>query len=328
MMSGFSFVKLERYFPSSIRNLLNKIRYAGIRMGSNVNFDISGEFVYGQGCVIGEGANIVIPEPSKLVLGENCYVGRYVELGPGKKIEVGDQTSIQDRGILVGDVSIGRYCMLSLNVLISSGTHYYDFVPHWLIKDQDGFVARDNNLSRLHSKPVVIEDDCWLGVNAVVMPGVTVGKGAVVGANSVVTRNVAPYSVVAGAPAKIIKKRLDFMPRRKIDHATPTDWPYFYSGFEISQEAMERNIGYGGLVAQEEFVICLDSSAGNEIHVLAKCSSEEECILVYGGQRRKLSAQMQEVSFNTLDSSNGRFQFSVESTHNNCCVVIASARMC
>ena len=328
MMSGFSFGKFERYFPSTIRNVSNKIRYAGIRMGSNVNFHISGEFVYGQGCVIGEGANIIIPESSKLALGTNCYVGRYVEIGPGIKIKVGDQTSIQDRSILLGNVSIGRYCILSLNVFISSGNHYYDYLPYWLIKDQDGFMAKDNSRLSSSSKPVVIEDDCWLGVNAVVMPGVIVGKGAVVGANSVVTRNVAPYSVVAGAPAKVIKNRLAFIPPRKIDHATPTDWPYFYSGFEISQEAMERNIGYGGLVAQEEFVICLDSSAGNEIHVLAKCPSEEECTLVYGEQRRKLSAQMQEVSFNTLDSSNGRFQFSIESTHNNCCIVIASARMC
>src|SRR5689334_25130073 len=108
-------------------------------MGSNVNFNISGEFVYGEKCVIGEGSNLIIPEPSKLVLGTNCYVGRYVELGPGKTIEVGDHTSIQDRGILVGDVSIGRYCMLSLNVLISSGRHYYDLFPHLLIRDQDWF---------------------------------------------------------------------------------------------------------------------------------------------------------------------------------------------
>lgn len=325
-MGVSSFVKLERFFPTSIRNLLNKIRYTGIRMGSNVNFDISGEFVYGQGCVIGEGANIIIPDPSKLVLGANCYVGRYVEIGPGKTIEVGDQTSIQDRGILVGDVSIGRYCMLSLNVLISSGRHYYDCVPHWLIKDQDDFVAKDDKLSKLHSKPVSVEDDCWLGVNAVVMPGVTVGKGAVVGANSVVTRNVAPYSVVAGIPAKIIRKRLDFIPPPKIDHATPTDWPYFYSGFEMSQKSVKENVSYGGMVAQNEFVICLDGSAGNEIHLLAKCTSKEECTLVYREQRRKLSTQMQEVSFNTQDSSSNRFRFSMENNR-SCRVVIMSAWM-
>lgn len=296
-------------------------------MGSNVNFNISGEFVYGQGCVIGEGSNIIIPEPSKLILGTNCYVGRYVELGPGKTIEVGDQTSIQDRGILVGDVSIGRYCMLSLNVLISSGRHYYDLFPHLLIRDQDAFVANDDNLLKSHSRPVAIEDDCWLGVNAVVMPGVTVGKGTVVGANSVVTKNVAPYSVVAGAPAKIIRKRLDFIPPKKIDHATPTDWPYFYSGFEVSQKSMEENIAYGDIVAQKEFVICLDSSAGKEIHLLAKCPSEAECTLVYGEQRRKLSAQMQEVSFNTPDSSSSKFRFSMENSQGNGCVIITSAWM-
>jgi hypothetical protein len=227
---------------------------------------------------------------------------------------------------LVGDVSIGRYCMLSLNVLISSGRHYYDLFPHLLIRDQDGFVAQDDNLSKLHSRPVAIEDDCWLGVNAVVMPGVTVGKGTVVGANSVVTSNVSPYSVVAGAPAKLIKKRLDFIPPRKIDHATPTDWPYFYSGFEISKTSMERNTMYGGIVARNEFVICLDGSAGKEIGILAKCSSEEESILIYGGQRRRLSNQMQELSFDTLDSASNRFRFSTENNRSGC-VVIMSAWM-
>ena len=293
-------------------------------MGSNVKFHISGEFVYGQGCVIGEGSNIIIPAPSKLILGTNCYVGRYVELGPGKTIEVGDQTSIQDRGVLVGDVSIGRYCMLSLNVLISSGRHYYDIAPHLLIRDQDGFVAHDDTLSKSHSRPVAIEDDCWLGVNAVVMPGVTVGKGTVVGANSVVTSDVSPYSVVAGAPAKVIKKRLDFIPPRKIDHATLTDWPYFYSGFEISKTSMESNMARGGIVARNEFVICLDGSAGKEIHILAKCFGEEECILVYGGQRRRLPNHMQELSFDAQDSSSNRFRFSVENKRSGCVVMMSA----
>jgi acetyltransferase-like isoleucine patch superfamily enzyme len=293
-------------------------------LGSNVNFNILGEFVYGEGCVVGEGSNIIIPEPSKLILGTNCYVGRYVELGPGKTVEVGDHTSIQDRGILVGDVSIGRYCMLSLNVLISSGRHYYDLFPHLLIRDQDWFAAHDDNLSKLHSRPVAIEDDCWLGVNAVVMPGVTVGKGTVVGANSVVTCNVSPYSVVAGAPAKLIKKRLDFVPPRKIDHAIPTDWPYFYSGFEISKAAVERNMMHGGIVAQNEFVICLNGSAGKELRILAKCSGEEEGILEYGGQRRALSNQMQELSFDAQNSASNRFRFRTENNHSSC-VVIKSA---
>ena len=57
------------------------------------------------------------------------------------------------------------------------------------------------------SGPVIIEDDVWLGANVVVLPNVKIGKGAIIGANAVVTKNVAPYSIMGGVPAKFIKYR-------------------------------------------------------------------------------------------------------------------------
>lgn len=57
-----------------------------------------------------------------------------------------------------------------------------------------------------HHGPVVIEDDAWLGTGAVIMPNVTIGEGAVVGANSVVTRDVRPYTIVAGVPARELRE--------------------------------------------------------------------------------------------------------------------------
>lgn len=56
-------------------------------------------------------------------------------------------------------------------------------------------------------KPVVIEDDVWIGLRVTILPGVTIGKGSVIGASAVVTKSVPPYSVVAGNPAKIVKTR-------------------------------------------------------------------------------------------------------------------------
>lgn len=284
------------------KRLLNRVRHPGIAIADNVNMEIRGEFRYGNGCGIETGSNLIVPKGASLLLGNGCYVGRYVELGPGVKIQIGSYTSIQDRSIFVGDVTIGRYCLFSLNVLISSGRHYYHLQPYSLIKDQDLYVTRNREKVSTYSAPVIIEDDCWLGVNTVVMPGVVIGKGAIVGANSVVTKNVAPYTVVAGAPAKEIKKRLKFVPPREIDYANPTDWPYFYSGFEVSQADRDKNAHYEGLAALNDFEVCLDTTLANSIHLLVKNIGQQQCSLEFGGQKEILTSQFREVVFDAIDS--------------------------
>jgi len=62
-------------------------------------------------------------------------------------------------------------------------------------------------LQGLYSKRTIIEDDVWIGWNSIVLPGVKIGRGAIIGACSVVTKDVAPFMVAAGNPAKIIKAR-------------------------------------------------------------------------------------------------------------------------
>ena len=67
----------------------------------------------------------------------------------------------------------------------------------------NGSIADDKKISKA---PIIIEDDVWISFNATILKGVTIGKGAVVAANAVVTKNVEPYTVVAGNPAVLIKK--------------------------------------------------------------------------------------------------------------------------
>ena len=57
-------------------------------------------------------------------------------------------------------------------------------------------------------KKVIVEDDVWIGRSAIIMPGVKIGKGSIVGAGSVVTKDIEPFSVVGGVPSKLIKKRI------------------------------------------------------------------------------------------------------------------------
>lgn len=326
MKSNF-FARLNRYFCklNLITKISNKVKYPRINIPTSVNLEIFGNFTYGSRCGIGTGTNLIIPEQANLVLGDDCYIGRYVELGPSGEIEIGCNTSIQDRCIMLGDIIIGSYCLIAPNVYISSGQHYFDLMPSWLIKDQDNLVARDKALSEAHFKPVIVEDDCWLGINVVVMSGVTIGKGTVVGANSVVTKDIAPYSVVAGAPAKVIKKRLNFVPPKGVVHDNPKDWPYFYSGFEVSQSSIEKYASYGGVATQSEFVLCLDASLGNSIHIIAKNTDSQVLTLIYGDQRKELSNLFQEVVFKINDFSRKTLRFCMQTDSSNVLLIIEKA---
>lgn len=110
----------------------------------------------------------------------------------GKPVTIGKRCFIQQcctffgrGGIEIGDdVFIGPKCnLITIN---------HDVNP--------------DNRSATYGKPIKIEDKVWLGINATVLPGVTLGYGCIVGANSVVTKNVPPMTIVAGNPARIIKK--------------------------------------------------------------------------------------------------------------------------
>ena len=109
----------------------------------NVMQEVRGNIFYGERVSIGPWARFVIPENSSLRLGSDVYLGYHVEIGPSHGgIVIGDRATIQDRCVLLGDVEIGRYCVFSLNIYISSGRHYYKETPHLLIRDQDKMVLR------------------------------------------------------------------------------------------------------------------------------------------------------------------------------------------
>ncbi len=95
---------------------------------------------------------------------------------------------------MIGPLQIGNDVMIAQHVVISALNHGY------------ADVTLPISLQPVTTKPVVIEDEAWIGANAVITAGVRVGKHAVVAAGSVVTKDVLPYSIVAGNPARLIKK--------------------------------------------------------------------------------------------------------------------------
>ena len=104
------------------------------------------------------------------------------------------------KNVDITNAEVGRYCSIGDNVVIGPGNHDTSQISSSALFYQ-------NINSFLRSKSTIIESDVWIGVNAVIMQGVTVGLGAVVGASAVVTKDVPPFAIVVGVPAKIIRYR-------------------------------------------------------------------------------------------------------------------------
>jgi acetyltransferase-like isoleucine patch superfamily enzyme len=277
------------------REFRQRMRYRGLAIGRRAELEVAGELRYGEHSVIGEGSHVLVPAGATLELGAQTFVGRHVELGPSGRIALGDDTSVQDRCVLLGDITVGRHCLFAPNVFASSGRHYFDLHPGWLIRDQDRLAARDPALAAAHSKPIRIDDDCWLGVNSVIMPGVIIGRGAVVGAGSVITADVPPYAVVVGSPARVVRQRLEFKPPRRIASANLGDAPYFYAGFDLTQAAAPQATQRGHL-ATGSFELRMDTTGARALRLTASTESGA-CELVFGTQRRALGGTAVSVEF-------------------------------
>jgi acetyltransferase-like isoleucine patch superfamily enzyme len=291
-----------------VSRIRNRIRFPSIGVHPNTVMDIQGRFSYLRGN-IGIGSTINVPAGAALELGADCYIGRYVELGPAPRIAIGDRTSLQDRCIVLGNVVIGKYCLFAPNVYLSSGRHQYDTQPWDLIKDQDNLA----DAMPLEQSTIAIEDDCWIGINVVVMRGVTVGKGAVIAANSVVTKNVPPYAVYGGTPARFLKSRLDFQPPASIAYDKPKDQPYFYSGVLVSSDERKNSAVHGGYLTDRTFVLSLDCANANYVCLEVSVVNATAGALACGGMTIQFSGLNQQIRFD-LDGvarSTNRINFKV-----------------
>ena len=131
------------------------------------------------------------------------HCGRKVLVFPGcilhwlERCEIGENVSIHDFCYIdaIGGVIIGDNTRVAHRCSFISGQHKYN---------QPGKTILESGYTKA---PITIGNDVWLGTGVVILPGVTIGDGAIIGANSVVTKDIEPYSVAAGMPTRIIKKR-------------------------------------------------------------------------------------------------------------------------
>ena len=108
-------------------------------------------------------------------------------------VMIGDHTRIGLHNTIIGPVEIGSHVNLAQGITVTALNHNFDDTEKRI--DEQG----------VSTNPVTIEDDVWIGANAVILPGVTIGNHCVVAAGAVVTKDVPPHSLVAGVPAKVIK---------------------------------------------------------------------------------------------------------------------------
>jgi len=118
-----------------------------------------------------------------------------VYISDATKIFIGKNVRINDN-VFIQSAVIGNNVMIAPNTAILSSTHSYERLDIPMVEQEDIF-----------GMPAVIKDDVWIGRNVVIKPGVVIGQGAIVGACSLVTKNVPDFAIVGGVPAKIIKYR-------------------------------------------------------------------------------------------------------------------------
>jgi maltose O-acetyltransferase len=130
------------------------------------------------------------------------YCGRDVNIehgawfGSGQGVSVGDRSAIGLDALVIGPLQIGNDVMMGPRCILLSSSH--DVTESGLPMNQQGFVP---------DRPIVIEDDVWIGAGVVILPGRRIGRGSIVGAGAVVAHDVPEYAVVAGNPAQVVKYR-------------------------------------------------------------------------------------------------------------------------
>jgi lipopolysaccharide O-acetyltransferase len=169
--------------------ILTRIFYPGARLirfpfdlRNSKNIHLGKGFTCGRGCRI-EACNYSLAKNSlSLTIGDSVEINDFVHISAFSSVVIGNDVLIASR-VYISDLNHGNY---------GDGEFYDVDIPH--------------RLQKVHARPIVIEDNVWIGESVCILGGVTIGTGSIIGAMSLVTKPVPPRSIAVGNPAKVIKQ--------------------------------------------------------------------------------------------------------------------------
>jgi acetyltransferase-like isoleucine patch superfamily enzyme len=149
----------------------------------------------GKGSLIRRRTRMDVMPFNRFELGKDSTIEDFATVNNGVgDVLIGDRTRIGISNVLIGPVTIGNDVMFAQNVVLSGLNHGYEDIH------------LPPSRQKVETKTIVVEDEVWIGANAVVTAGVTIGKHSIVAAGCVVVKDVPPYSIVGGNPGKLLKQ--------------------------------------------------------------------------------------------------------------------------
>jgi len=178
LMNSFYKLKILKNPDTSIDHY-SKINYSGIKLNKN--------------CTLSIGENSIIE-------GQLIFERENTSISIGKRTFIGGSNLICAEKIIIGN-----------DVLIAWGCNIVDHNSHSLFfqerkDDVKKWFNGEKDWTKVICKPIIIRDKAWIGFNSIILKGVTIGEGSIVGAGSVITKDVPPYTIVAGNPARMIRE--------------------------------------------------------------------------------------------------------------------------
>jgi phosphonate metabolism protein (transferase hexapeptide repeat family) len=162
----------------------------------------------------------------------DCRFGAYCEVGARTKVS---ETTMGDYSYVVHDseiiyAEIGRFCSIAAHTRVNPGNHPLDRVAlnHFTYRSSAYDLGEDDAgfFDWRRSHRVTLGHDVWIGHGAIILPGVSIGTGAAIGAGAVVSKDVPPFAVVAGVPARILRYRFTPQAQAALLRIAWWDWPH------------------------------------------------------------------------------------------------------